>query len=322
MTSTHAANNPLSIAEAFMLGGIAACCAVTFSNPAEVAKTRLQLQGELTKRGGVRVYKNTFDVLVKTLRNEGIRGVQRGLAPAYVYQVLANGARLGFYEPIRRSLNRLVRLNPSEHNPATSLMAGASTGVVGCVMANPMFLIKARMQAYSPSLPVGTQRYYKSSFDALRSIVRVEGIVGLTRGMSTAMIRTAFGSSVQVPTYIWAKSALTRHGILPANSFWTFFVSSSISGICVLTVIQPADTVLTRMYNQPTRMLSNGKHAGLLYKNPIDALVKIFRTEGFRGWYKGSTAHLLRIAPHTVIVLTVNDLITKFYTSYRQPCDV
>ena len=55
---------------------------VTFSNPAEVAKTRLQLQGELAKGGGKRVYNSAVDVLAKTWRNEGIKGLQRGLAPA------------------------------------------------------------------------------------------------------------------------------------------------------------------------------------------------------------------------------------------------
>ena len=48
----------------------------------EVAKTRLQLQGELTKAGGPKVYKNVFDVLAKTWKNEGIRGLQRGLGTA------------------------------------------------------------------------------------------------------------------------------------------------------------------------------------------------------------------------------------------------
>lgn len=55
---------------------------MTFSNPAEVAKTRMQLQGELAKHGGVKVYRNVFDVFGKTWRNEGIRGIQRGLPPA------------------------------------------------------------------------------------------------------------------------------------------------------------------------------------------------------------------------------------------------
>jgi solute carrier family 25 protein 34/35 len=58
------------------------CIQVTVSNPAEVAKTRLQLQGELAKGGGVRVYNNSLDVFKKTLKNEGIRGLQRGLSPA------------------------------------------------------------------------------------------------------------------------------------------------------------------------------------------------------------------------------------------------
>lgn len=55
---------------------------MTFSNPAEVAKTRMQLQGELAKGGGQKVYNNAFDVIAKTWRNEGVRGLQRGLSTA------------------------------------------------------------------------------------------------------------------------------------------------------------------------------------------------------------------------------------------------
>jgi solute carrier family 25 protein 34/35 len=38
--------------------------------------------------------------------------------------------------------------------------------------------------------------------------------------------------------------------------------------------------------------LPNGKVVGALYKNPIDALLKILRTEGPLGWYKGA-CHML-----------------------------
>ena len=54
----------------------------TVSNPAEVAKTRLQLQGELAKESGKKVYKHALDVFAKTWQKEGIRGIQRGLYPA------------------------------------------------------------------------------------------------------------------------------------------------------------------------------------------------------------------------------------------------
>lgn len=60
-------------------------------------KTRLQLQGELVKADAnvKRVYNSVFDVFRKTWMNEGIRGLQRGLMPAYGYQILLNGSRLG-----------------------------------------------------------------------------------------------------------------------------------------------------------------------------------------------------------------------------------
>lgn len=62
-------------------------CQTTVSNPAEVAKTRLQLQGELTRNGYQKVYLNTFDAIRKTFRAEGVRGIQRGLTAAYAYSV-------------------------------------------------------------------------------------------------------------------------------------------------------------------------------------------------------------------------------------------
>ncbi len=85
------------------------------TNPMEVCKTRMQLQGELQKavaHGEVsakatqtRLYNSAIDCFAKTLRSEGIKGVQRGLGAAYIYQVLLNGSRLGFYEPFRKAIN-------------------------------------------------------------------------------------------------------------------------------------------------------------------------------------------------------------------------
>ncbi|GBE77232.1 mitochondrial carrier [Sparassis latifolia] len=317
MASQKAHGRPLSTAEGFVLGGMAACVAVTFSNPPDVAKTRLQLQGELAKDGGIKVYKNTLDVVLKTWQHEGIRGVQRGLAPAYVYQILLNGSRLGFYEPIRYWTNVSLGISPSHQVPFTSVFAGAVSGAIGASLGSPLFLVKARMQAYSPALPVGAQHYYKSSWDALATIFRVEGVRGLWRGIDAAILRTSMGSSVQLPTYNWTKNHLVQSGIMPADSVWTFLLSSTVSGVCVLAAMQPADTALTRMYNQPTKLLPDGRHVGVLYKNPIDCLWKTLKTEGPLGWYKGSVAHFFRIAPHTIITLTANDIIIKFYRRLR-----
>ncbi|KAF9055865.1 mitochondrial carrier domain-containing protein [Panaeolus papilionaceus] len=308
---------PISTLEGFICGGIAACIAVTISNPAEVAKTRLQLQGELAKEGGVRVYNNAIDVFTKTFRNEGVRGLQRGLGPAYAYQILLNGSRLGFYEPFRHTINEFIGRSATDQIPWTSVLAGATSGAVGASLGNPLFLIKARMQAYSPSLPVGAQHHYKSSFDALSRIFKAEGPRGLVRGIDAAILRTSMGSSVQLPSYNFTKNLLVKHDISSPNSIWTFLASSSVSGACVCLVMQPADTALTRVYNQPTIIGPDGRSVGTLYKNPIDCLWKTFKAEGIRGWYKGSTAHFLRIAPHTIVTLTMNDVIVNLYKNAK-----
>lgn len=302
-----------------MCGGLAGCAAVTVSNMPEVMKTRLQLQGELQKldANAPRVYKNVLDVFAKTWRHEGVKGLQRGLMPAYGYQILLNGSRLGFYDPIRRTLNRAIGRDPDVVLASTALLAGALTGCIGAGLGSPLFLVKARIQAYSPALPVGAQHYYKNSFDALRTIVKTDGVRGLWRGVNAAFLRTAMGSSVQLPSYNLGKSYLTSWG-WKDNSFATYFVASGISGLCVCAAMQPADTVLTRMYNQNTvKDPITGRVKGALYTNPIDCLWKTFKAEGIAGWYKGTTAHLLRIWPHTVITLVANELIMTQYRSVR-----
>lgn len=101
-------------------------------------------------------------------------------------------------------------------------------------LGNPLFLIKARMQAYSPVLPVGTQHHYRSSFHALSTIFRAERFRGLVRGIDAAILRTSMGSSVQLPSYNFTKQQIVSRGWLPADSIWTFLASSSVSGICVV----------------------------------------------------------------------------------------
>lgn len=65
----------LSTLGGFTAGALAACGAVTVTNPMEVVKTRLQLQGELAAKGQVKkVYTGVFQALRIIAMNEGIKG--------------------------------------------------------------------------------------------------------------------------------------------------------------------------------------------------------------------------------------------------------
>ena len=250
-------------------------------------------------RDAPKLYRGVLHGISVIYRNEGLRGLLRGLSCAYIYQMTLNGCRLGFYEPIRTSTNSLL-LNRSlsmSNDPASkslqslpvNIFAGATSGILGAAAGSPFFLVKTRLQSYSPFLPVGTQHKYRNAIDGLSQIYRAEGVRGLYRGVGPAMVRTGFGSSVQLPTYFFAKRRLVRHlGMEEGPAL--HLMSSAASGFVVCCVMHPPDTVMSRMYNQ----------SGNLYAGAFDCLFRTVKTEGLLAVYKGFFAHLARILPHTV----------------------
>ncbi|KAF9502301.1 mitochondrial carrier [Pleurotus eryngii] len=82
------------------------------------------------------------------------------------------------------------------------------------------------------------------------------------------------------------------------------FGQGGIAGAFGATIVYPIDMVKTRMQNQRSTVVGQ-----LLYKNSIDCAKKIFRNEGFLGFYRGLGPQLIGVAPEKAIKLTVNDLI-------------
>jgi solute carrier family 25 protein 34/35 len=207
----------------------------------------------------------------------------------YIYQIMLNGCRLGFYEPIRGNVTSAIFHDPKIQSFGVNIFAGASSGIIGAAAGSPFFLVKTRLQSFSPVLPVGTQHHYKNAWDGLRQIYSAEGIRGLYRGVGPAMVRTGFGSSVQLPTYFLAKRTMQKHLAMEDGPV-LHLASSATSGFVVCCVMHPPDTIMSRMYNQ----------TGNLYKGAFDCLFRTIKTEGVFALYKGFFAHLARILPHTV----------------------
>lgn len=125
----------------FILGGGAACGACLFTNPLEVVKTRMQLQGELKSRGTYQVYyRNVFHAFYTIGKVDGLAGLQKGLVPGLFYQFFMNGVRLGSYAIIESA--GYIHTNGRVSAVKTTL-AGASAGVVGAVMGSPVYLVSS-----------------------------------------------------------------------------------------------------------------------------------------------------------------------------------
>lgn len=80
----------------YAIAGLAAVCAGFFTNPLEVLKVRMQLQGELKKKGEHPVhYRNILHAGYVVAKNDGVLALQRGLVSALWVQLIMNGLRLG-----------------------------------------------------------------------------------------------------------------------------------------------------------------------------------------------------------------------------------
>ena len=123
-------------------------------------------------------------------------------------------------------------------------------------------------------------------------------------------------TSTQVPTYFATKSFLLSSlqplGLVAdENDIKLHLLSSIASAVVAAVVTQPADVVKTRLMNmQPSAAGGVGEYA-----SPVDCVVRVARTEGLGGFYKGLGATLARLLPHTMVLWTVQeqDLVLQLW---------
>jgi solute carrier family 25 protein 34/35 len=282
----------------FVLASSAACCACFFSNPFEVVKTRMQVQGELqAKNAALTVYRNPFQGLVLMIREEGLMSVYKGLHPGLWYQAVMNGVRIGGFPHVRAALADV---------PGGIVIAGATCGVVGAYLGQPFYLVKARMQAQSDS-PLGSKigvqhEKYSGMGHSLLSVVRQQGLVGLLRGWDASCMRVGIGSSIQLPVNQKLNESIVKN--FPEYEEYRVtrtFVASCLASIPTVTALNPFDVLATRMANQAVD--------GSTYESSLECLRKTIKVEGISALQKGWQATWCRLGPHQTYVFVFMEII-------------
>lgn len=276
------------------LAGVSNAISAAATNPVDVLKVRMQMAGEgvSAQRMGIR------QSAKKMFADEGTRGFYRGITPSLLREMFYSGIRMGLYEPTKQAIG-----GTGSTSLAIKVLAGAITGATGSIIANPLDLIKVRMQSAT-----GTHTPYSSVLGAMREISREGGSVwSLWRGAGPTVQRASLLTASQVPTYDHMKH-LIIDGNYMHDGYACHFLCCMGAGVIAAAVTSPIDLAKSRIMAQPID-LASGK--GLLYRNTFHCLHRIAQTEGFLALFKGFNGQWLRIGPHTTISLMVFEQLRR-----------
>uniref|UniRef100_A0A7I4C4L1 Uncharacterized protein n=1 Tax=Physcomitrium patens TaxID=3218 RepID=A0A7I4C4L1_PHYPA len=290
----------------FGLAGSSNMCAAAITNPVNVVKVRMQLDGALSSTME-RQYPGFFKSMIRIGREEGVKGLWRGTGAALLREASYSSIRMGLYEPLKHT----IAGHDSAHSPLwIKVAAGSLAGTIGSAIANPTDVVMIRMQApvAGTSVPGATTHWhYRGPFEAFGTIARTEGLRGLYRGVGPTMQRAAILNAAQIPSYDHIKYTLLKCNVMH-EGIACHLVSSMTAGLVTAVVMSPIDLIKTRIMQQAIQV---GGKAGVLYSSTLDCFWKTLRSEGPLGLYKGFIPVWMRIGPHTIITFF-------FYEQFRK----
>ncbi|XP_021753267.1 nicotinamide adenine dinucleotide transporter 1, chloroplastic-like [Chenopodium quinoa] len=289
-------------------GGIAA----TFVCPLDVIKTRLQVHGRPVT-SSTSAYKGSIIItsLQDIVKKEGFRGMYRGLSPT-IFALLPNWA---VYFAVYEHLKGLLQTDEHGNGQLTigrNMVAAAGAGAATAVAANPLWVVKTRLQTQGMRKDVIP---YKSILSALSRITREEGIRGLYSGLLPSLAGISH-VAIQFPAYERIKFYLATRENTTVDKLSTgdVAIASSSSKIVASMLTYPHEVVRSRLQEQ-----GQVRNREVHYSGVVDCVRKVFLAEGLAGFYRGCATNLMRTVPNAVITFTSYEMILRFLTQLVNP---
>eukprot|EP01099_Mayorella_cantabrigiensis_P006940 TRINITY_DN5954_c0_g1_i1.p1 TRINITY_DN5954_c0_g1~~TRINITY_DN5954_c0_g1_i1.p1 ORF type:complete len:299 (-),score=60.69 TRINITY_DN5954_c0_g1_i1:55-951(-) len=162
---------------------------------------------------------------------------------------------------------------------------GGVSGMIATCFVQPLDVLKNRMQMAGEG-GVGTK--YSGSLAAIRSIVRAEGSLVLYSGLSAGLFRQATYTTARLGAFQTLQEKLSAGGgPLP---LWKKILCGMFAGAFGAVFGTPAEVCLIRMATDGRLPVEQRRN----YKHVFHALSTIFKTEGWKGLFKGISPTVTR----------------------------
>lgn len=181
----------------FIAGVLGDLASSVFYVPSEVLKTRLQLQGKYNNpytQGSGYNYRGLFNAISTIYKVEGPKTFVFGYKETLLRDLPFSALQFAFYERFRQLA---FIYNKSENLPISlELLTGAAAGGLAGVLTTPLDVIKTRIQTATELSNITL-----STSQALRSMYKNEGVLGMFYGVGPRFIWTGIQSSIMLLLY-------------------------------------------------------------------------------------------------------------------------
>ncbi|KAJ3869161.1 adenine nucleotide transporter [Lentinula novae-zelandiae] len=304
----------LSPLAAALAGALGACFSTAVVYPLDVAKTRIQA---LPKSKG-KDDSSMFALIIRIFRKEGLLALYSGFGATMLNTFSMQYAYFFFYSFVRNSyISRITRKLPKGSkapalSTAAELLLGAAAGALAQIFTIPVSVIATRQQVgrvtkpSSITLPSNASEVFElnaqsdDSFMAVaREIVEEEGVAGLWLGIKPGLVLTV-NPAITYGMYERVKSLLllakAKGGSSDKMTALQSFVVGSLSKTLATIVTYPYIMAKVRIQARSADIHDDDPkdippphayhHSRSKHPGALDVLGKVFKREGFYGWYQ------------------------------------
>ncbi|KAB5590573.1 NAD transporter [Ceratobasidium theobromae] len=198
---------------------------------------------------------------------------------------------------------------------ANSVIAGAGAGLVSSIVTCPLDVIKTKLQAQS--IAHGSHGY-QGTQGTIAAILKHQGIRGLYRGLGPTILGYLPTWAIYFSVYDETKKRLgdneyndpsLKDGYTGKRKAWaTHIIAAMTAGASGSIATSPLWVIKTRFMTQPQDESP--------YRHTWDAFRTIYRTEGWRAFYRGLFPSLLGVT-HVAVQFPLYEQLKHWFGTHR-----